>query len=147
MSFKAMWNNKCPKCRHGKIFTEPFQFTDPLAMPKQCEFCGQVTEPEPGFYYGAMFISYILSVWFLLLPTLLLVFYFKWSATGAISFSIFLAVLTYMKFLRGSRSFWLHLMVRHDPKTEQAVQAKREELRTKDWKPNLDKISKTKSSG
>lgn len=143
MSYKAMWNNKCPKCRQGKIFVEPFQLSDPLAMPKRCEYCEQLMEPEPGFYYGAMFISYILSSWFLLLPTLLLVFYFKWSAMGAISFSIFLAAVTYMKFLRGSRSFWLHLMVKHDPKVEQEVRTQREERKNKEWKPNLDKMDKS----
>ncbi|MBF9239741.1 DUF983 domain-containing protein [Hymenobacter sp. BT683] len=31
-------------------------------MPAVCPVCGQPTEPEPGFYYGAMFVSYAFSV-------------------------------------------------------------------------------------
>ncbi len=120
-SIKAMWTNKCPRCRQGNIFTEPFNISKPLDMPKQCADCGQFTEPEPGFYFGAMFLSYILSSWFLLLPTLLLVFYFKWSVGGAIAFTIFLAALTYFKFLRGCRSLWLHMMVKHNPQIEKDV--------------------------
>lgn len=27
-------------------------------MPSHCPVCGQAYEPEPGFYWGAMFISY-----------------------------------------------------------------------------------------
>ena len=116
MNVKAMWQYKCPKCRQSKIFTEPFQFSKPLEMPRACAHCGQRFEPEPGFYYGAMFLSYILSGWLLLLPTLLLVFYFKWSTMAAISLAIFLAALVYFRLLRGSRSLWLHINVKYDPK-------------------------------
>ncbi|WP_084549221.1 DUF983 domain-containing protein [Hymenobacter psychrotolerans] len=31
-------------------------------MPEVCPVCGQPPEPEPGFYYGAMFVSYAFSV-------------------------------------------------------------------------------------
>ncbi|MEQ9288746.1 MAG: DUF983 domain-containing protein [Cyclobacteriaceae bacterium] len=31
-------------------------------MKKNCEVCNLNFEPEPGFYYGAMFISYAVSV-------------------------------------------------------------------------------------
>lgn len=138
-SFTSMWNNKCPKCRQGSIFTQPFKFTDPLNMPAKCKYCGQKTEPEPGFYYGAMFISYILSSWFLLLPALLLVFYFKWTLEAAMLFTILLGAVTYFKFLRGSRSLWLHLMVKHDPNTEEQVLLKLRENANKEWKPRIDK--------
>ena len=115
MNLSAMWQYKCPKCRQSKIFTEPFSFSKPLDMPRECPHCGQRFEPEPGFYFGAMFLSYILSGWILLLPTLLLVFYFKWSVIGAISLTIFLAALIYFRLLRGSRSLWLHFNVKYDP--------------------------------
>ena len=75
-------------------------------------------EPEPGFYYGAMFISYIFSAWYLLLPTLLLVFYFKWSANSAMAFTIFLGLISYSRVMRASRSLWIHINVKHDPQTE-----------------------------
>lgn len=123
-SFQAMWNYKCPRCRHGDIFTKPFQLSKPLDMPTSCSFCGQKTEPEPGFYFGAMFASYILSSWFLLLPTLFLVFYMKWSVFPAISFALFLAGITYMRFIRGSRSLWFHMMVKHNPEAEREVKMK-----------------------
>jgi len=117
-SLRAMWEYKCPKCRQTKIFTEPFDLSKPLDMPKRCAVCDQKFEPEPGFYFGAMFISYILSSWILLLPTLLLVFYFKWGVGSAIAFAIFLAALLYFRMLRGARSLWLHINVKHDPSLE-----------------------------
>lgn len=114
-SLKAVWGYDCPRCRKSKIFTEPFVLHDPLAMPKTCEVCGQRTEPEPGFYYGAMFMSYIISSFGLLAPTLFLVFYFKWSVYGALAFTILIAALGYVRLLRLSRSIWLHLNVKYDP--------------------------------
>lgn len=31
-------------------------------MPRYCPVCAQTFEPEPGFYYGAMYVSYGFSV-------------------------------------------------------------------------------------
>ncbi|GAB2966556.1 hypothetical protein GCM10027048_41370 [Hymenobacter coalescens] len=31
-------------------------------MPEHCPVCGQSYEPEPGFYYGAMYISFGFAV-------------------------------------------------------------------------------------
>ncbi len=138
-SFNSMWNYRCPRCRHGSIFSKPFQLSKPLEMPKKCEYCGQVTTPEPGFYYGAMFLSYILSSWFVLIPTLVLVFYFKWSVGGAMAIAIALTAVTYLKFLRGSRSLWLHMMVKHDSKVEEEVSEKIEMRKNTAWKPNVNK--------
>ena len=118
MNFKAMWQYKCPRCRSSGIFCEPFEISRPLDMPHHCQKCGQRFDPEPGFYFGAMFLSYIISGWLLLLPTLLLVFYFKWSVGSAIGLVILIAAMLYLRILRGSRSLWLHLNVKYDPNYE-----------------------------
>lgn len=115
LSFKAIWKYKCPRCREGNMFIEPFDVGNPLAMHDNCEVCDLKMDPEPGFYFGAMFISYILSAWFLLLPTLLLVLYYKWSVGSAMGIALLLAAITYFKFLRGSRALWLHFNVKYKP--------------------------------
>ena len=87
----------------------------PLRMHKQCEVCGQRFEPEPGFYYGAMFISYIFIAFFSLGLVGLCVFYFKLSVD--LSFLIlfgFLAIM-FLWNLRFSRSVWIHLMIKYNP--------------------------------
>lgn len=112
-SFKAMWNNKCPRCRQGDIYKKPFQMSKPLDMNKKCENCELDFEPEPGFYFGSFILSYGISAWMLLLPALTLVFYFKWSVNEAMAFTIFFAAISYLKVLRGSRALYLHLMARY----------------------------------
>lgn len=117
-SFKAMWDYKCPRCRKGDIFIKPMSLSNPIDMPKRCDVCQQKMEPETGFYFGALFLSYIFSAWYLLLPTLLLVFYFEWNVNAAMAFAIFLGLISYLRILRGSRSLWLHLMVGYDDKAK-----------------------------
>ncbi len=113
-SFSAMWNYKCPRCQKGDLYKEPFEMSNPLNMNDKCSECGLGFIPEPGFYFGALIISYAISSWMLLLPALLLVFKFDWSVNQAMLLSLFLAGITYFRLLRGSRSLYLHLMMRYD---------------------------------
>jgi hypothetical protein len=84
-------------------------------MNKVCPACGQRFEPEPGFYFGAMFISYIFLAFFCLGFTGLLVFYFHLSVD--LTFGILLGILAviFIWNLRFSRSIWIHLVVKYDP--------------------------------
>ncbi len=116
-SFKAMWNYKCPKCRKGDIFTKPFSFSKPLSMPHSCSHCGQLMEPEPGYYYGAMFLSYIVYSLIMLPAALFLVFYLKWSVEAAMGVVIAVSFLFFFRILRGARSLWIHMMVRYNPES------------------------------
>ncbi|WP_242434533.1 DUF983 domain-containing protein [Hymenobacter amundsenii] len=53
---------RCPRCRRGQLFTHSAlnltQFTE---MPPACPVCNLNYEPEPGFYWGAMYISFMFS--------------------------------------------------------------------------------------
>ncbi|GLR15654.1 DUF983 domain-containing protein [Portibacter lacus] len=89
--------------------------SNPLDMNHSCEVCGQRFEPEPGFYYGAMFISYIFSGWFFIGVALLLVFAAGWSIEAAMGVVAALAALLFFKLLRISRSLWIHMMVKYNP--------------------------------
>lgn len=118
ISWKAIWNYKCPRCKEGDMFTSPFEFSKPTAMHERCQKCNLDLEPEPGFYFGALMISYGISSWMLLLPALTLVFYFDWSVNGAMLFTLFFAALTYLKILRLSRAIYLHFSMRYDKSLE-----------------------------
>lgn len=57
-------NNKCPKCHEGQFFNtnSSYDLQHFAEMPDECPVCGQTYMPEPGFYYGAMYVSYALNV-------------------------------------------------------------------------------------
>ena len=59
---------KCPRCHEGGTFeTGSWSFVKPVDMLQRCPKCDLNYWPEPGYYYGAMFISYIWTAWFCLL--------------------------------------------------------------------------------
>lgn len=54
---------RCPRCHRGKLFSYPAtSLTKFTEMPDECPVCGQTFEPEPGFYFGAMYISFGFAV-------------------------------------------------------------------------------------
>ena len=55
---------KCPQCHEGKIFKSGFsyRFSKITEMYDHCPHCNLKYEREPGFFYGAMYVSYGLTV-------------------------------------------------------------------------------------
>jgi uncharacterized protein (DUF983 family) len=110
---------KCPKCMKGDLYpTGTFSFSKPFEMNDTCVHCGQKFFPEPGFYYGAMFISYIFTGWFSIGFVLLLHWILKWSTTASFAALIGILGLFFVYIFRLSRSIWLGLMVKYDPPAE-----------------------------
>src|SRR5688572_33491564 len=99
----------CPRCREGDMFEKPLNLKQPLKMHKKCSVCGQRMEPEVGFYYGAMFISYVFIGLTSLLIVGILVFLFKISIEPAFGILLFFLALIFLWNLRFSRSLWIHI--------------------------------------
>lgn len=53
---------KCPKCGKGSVFTNGLISTKFAETRYACPLCNFSFEPEPGFFYGAMYFSYALIV-------------------------------------------------------------------------------------
>ena len=72
----------CPRCGQGRIFHFPFwklwRFSK---MNKKCSHCSLSFEPEPGFYFGAMYISYTITVMVILITGLILYYFFDDPST------------------------------------------------------------------
>jgi uncharacterized protein (DUF983 family) len=61
----AILRQRCPRCRQGRVFRGP------IAMNPSCPVCGLSFEREEGYFLGAMYISYGISVGFLGLGTMI----------------------------------------------------------------------------
>ena len=108
--------SKCPRCHQGEMFESknPFNLKKFDSMPEECVICGQKTCPEPGFYYGAMYVSYALVVGFgvFLGSIFLLEGASPLSAIIAISIgSILLSPLSF----RYSRMIWINFFYHYNP--------------------------------
>lgn len=60
---QAVLGGYCPKCRKGKLFKYPFSRIFKYSKTNEyCPVCGLRFEREPGFFFGAMYISYAITV-------------------------------------------------------------------------------------
>jgi hypothetical protein len=105
----ALWKGKCPRCRKGNVFTyssgKVVRFS---AMNAECPHCNASLIPEPGFYFGAMFVSYAINVAIFVSCWLILYLFFEPSDTVYITV-IAIAALVFTPFnYRASRLLWLY---------------------------------------
>ena len=69
----AILGLRCPRCHQGKLFSySALNILKFAEMPAQCLVCGQTFEPEPGFYFGSMYITFGFNVGTLLVIGVLL---------------------------------------------------------------------------
>jgi len=56
--------NKCPRCQKGDFFisSNPLNFKGNLKIHEKCPNCDLKYMIEPSFFYGAMYVSYALTV-------------------------------------------------------------------------------------
>ncbi len=115
--FYPIFNFKCPRCHEGRQYeTGAFSFRKSFDMYDRCSVCGQDFEPEPGFYYGAMFISYIFTGFFCLGFVALVHWLIGWDLETSFAALIAVCAFFFVYTFRLARSIWLGLNVKYDPK-------------------------------
>lgn len=99
---------KCPNCEQGDIFKKKafFSFNK---MHEHCAVCDHKFEKEPGFFFGAMYVSYALNVAELVAALVLMQFFFEdMFAVGmvpiVVSMILLLAPINFMY----SRVIWMY---------------------------------------
>ncbi|MBC7485430.1 MAG: DUF983 domain-containing protein [Cytophagaceae bacterium] len=113
----AMLKLKCPQCRKGDMFlySNMYSFKKFAAMPRNCTCCGLNLMPEPGFYTGAMYISYGLNV-ALFTPGFIITATCNLSFTKFILLYFFLVIGASVYIFRLSRAIYLYIFIDYNPK-------------------------------
>lgn len=105
---KAIIAEKCPRCHRGDLFiTSAYNLKGFTRMHANCTVCKQTFEPEPGFYFGAMFVAYGLLVMMSILTWILLYFVFHPTFAAYIATILLLNVLLLPLIFRYSRTLFL----------------------------------------
>lgn len=105
---------KCPKCRKGDMFPKgnllhPLKFH---RMNESCALCGQSFDPEPGFYFGAMFVSYGVNTALFIGVWVLLAFLVEDYSLTTLLVLLGLTVVVFLPLtFRLSRSIWIAIFV------------------------------------
>lgn len=107
----SVLNNRCPRCRRGKYFVtdHPYHLGKFATMERSCAVCGLDYRQEPGFYFGATYVSYGIQVAIVLLSYLIfcVVLDLEIWVFAAITMGILLLLLPLT--FRLSRLTWLTL--------------------------------------
>lgn len=117
-ALRSMLQQRCPKCRLGEIFRgsvfKVYRFRLPQ-MNDRCPVCDLKFEREPGYFLGAMYVSYGLA-----LAIILVIGVSLWLATGWwITKVTIWAVILFLPLAPGitlfARVMWLYLDWAIDP--------------------------------
>jgi len=118
---------RCPQCREGRLFLNPsaYSLKDIGKNHLVCPVCGTNLQPEPGFYFGAAYVSWALTVglWVSVFVALKV-----FNAIGLIEYSflthpgtflwtgLITSIVLFPYMFRVSRSIWAHFFIK--PKEE-----------------------------
>lgn len=110
-AWRALLAGACPRCREGPIFAGRFR------MNRTCPTCGLAFEREPGYFTGAMYISYALAVPIVggLTAALSLLIVPGWPLHWVVLLAGALFLPAVPLVFRASRVLWTHLDNRLDP--------------------------------
>jgi uncharacterized protein (DUF983 family) len=83
-------------------------------MPEACPKCGQKYFLGPGFYYGAMFISYIITGFFCLFVVGGLILVAGLSINAAFLVLLVVIAILFVWFFRIARAIWININVKYN---------------------------------
>lgn len=103
---------KCPRCGQGHLFKDPnpYHFKTLFTMNRYCTNCNLDLENEPGYYFGAMYMSYIITVGMIVLNELWMFPLWKWNIWPQLIINGLMILILFPVVLRYSRSLYLALL-------------------------------------
>ena len=115
----SILHNKCPKCQEGDFFVyhESFNLKRFSKMHSNCAVCELNFEQEPGYYFGAMYVSYAINVavmvifWVMYLMLATDKISIWWMVLASIITGLLFTPLTF----RISRLGWINLFFKYHP--------------------------------
>lgn len=109
--FGGLLRLRCPNCGKASVFyRKKYQMLRAPLMKEVCDNCGYRFHREPGFYQGAMFVSYGMA----LLEGILAFFLARWLVFGLSPVTLILVSIAAVLFCamwnyRFARVLWLNI--------------------------------------
>lgn len=133
---KHIINGNCPRCHKAPIFCDknPYNFKKMFLIHEHCDSCGLKFNREPGFFYGAMYVGYGLSVAYLTsFYVAMVVLFGEFELSSYFIFGIGSLFLLTPVVFRISRSIWISFFVKYD---QESIQKWKESTQGKEKIPN-----------
>ena len=112
----SVFNNKCPRCSEGDFFVDsnPLHLKNVLKTNEYCSHCKLKYLIEPSFFYGAMYVSYGLTVGASIMTFIIL------YALGFNLIEVFIGIIIVLVLLtpftlRLARLIYINIFIHYDP--------------------------------
>lgn len=112
----SIFTGTCPKCQESQMYknTNPYNLPDLMKMHDHCENCGFTYKIEPNFFFGAMYVSYAVSIIFGLLLFFISFYGFR-ASIDHVFLTIFIGLFALMPYItRLSRNIYINIFVSYD---------------------------------
>ena len=114
----SILTGSCPKCQEESMYLEknPYIVSKIFKMHDTCSHCGTRYKMEPSFFYGAMYVSYGLSIAFGVAAFIISNVFIGLGLIHSFIAIVITLILTYPIILRLSRNIWINMFVHFDKK-------------------------------
>jgi len=122
IKLNSILTGSCPKCQEESMYVEknPYKMGKIFEMHDTCSHCGTRYKIEPSFFYGAMYVSYGVSIAFAFAAFTISYGILNTSLVTAFIAIVATLIVFFPIILRLSRNIWINFFVSFD----------------KDWKNN-----------
>lgn len=115
----SILTGSCPKCHSESMYVNknPYKkILSGLEMNERCSHCGTYYKIEPSFFYGAMYVSYGVSIAFAFAAFTVSYGFFSSTLTTSFIAIVITLIITFPIILRLSRNIWINMFVDYDSK-------------------------------
>lgn len=113
----SIFTGSCPVCQSESMYkvSNPYRLQHTLKMNERCSQCGTKYKIEPSFFYGAMYVSYPVGLFFAGAAFVIAYFGFKASRLETF-FAILVTMVIFMPvIMRWARNIWINFFMKYDP--------------------------------
>ena len=116
---------KCPRCQEGDLFVSKnwYSLRNIGGTPDRCPVCGQDFKMEDGFFLGATYVSYAITIGITVPLLAVLYFAFHLEYMKLLPLFILLLLVLMPPVLRVSRAIWFNFFVHYEKPEERQHEA------------------------
>ena len=107
--FALITNGKCPRCGSGSMFQGTAYSSKAFEMNERCPNCDLKFEIQPGFWFGATYVTYAIVVGVFAISSLILAYFDLFDSIWLYIVTPGVVILLLPLIFRYSRIVFLHL--------------------------------------
>jgi uncharacterized protein (DUF983 family) len=112
----SILTGSCPKCQEESMYKEknPYKMGKVFDMHETCSHCGTRYKMEPSFFYGAMYVSYGVSIAFAVAAFIISNVFIGLGLVHSFIAIVVTLIITFPIILRLSRNIWINMFMHFD---------------------------------